>query len=200
MDRTHPALAAFLVQIERAVAPLPVAVGPWADAAEVRVHDKGADLLRAGDVAGHLYFVHKGLLRYYFVDPDSGDERTGQFFDEGSVYTDVASFIARVPATQSVQALERSEILRLPRSAIYAAYDADRAFERFGRLMLEEALVGSQRRATNLLTLTPEERYRWFVAARPEVARRVPQYLIASYLGVTPEALSRIRGRAARKA
>ena len=65
--------------------------------------------------------------------------------------------------------------------------------------MVEAALVGSQRRSTSLLTLAPDERYRTFVNARPEVARRVPQYLIASYLGITPESLSRIRGRLVKK-
>ena len=80
-----------------------------------------------------------------------------------------------------------------------AAYDADHAVERFGRIMVEGALMGSQRRTAGLLSLSPDERYRRFVATRPEVARRVPQYLIASYLGITPEALSRIRGRLARR-
>ena len=78
-----------------------------------------------------------------------------------------------------------------------AGYGADHAIERFGRLMLEEALIGSQRRASRLLTLQPEDRYRRFVETRPEVVRRVPQYLIASYLGLTPESLSRIRRRIA---
>ncbi len=199
MDEAHPTFAAFLDRVARAVAPLAPQAGPLAAASEARTYAKGADLLRAGDVAEHLYFVHRGLLRYYFVDPESGDERTGQFFDEGQVYTDAASFIAGIPATQSVQALERTEVLRIPRTAIYAAYHADPAMERFGRLMLEEALVGAQRRAANLLRLTADERYRAFEQTRPEVARRVPQYLIASYLGITPEALSRIRGRVARR-
>ncbi len=100
---------------------------------------------------------------------------------------------------QAVQAIGAARVLRLPREALLAAYGADHAVERFGRLMIEEALVGSQRRSANLLTLTPDERYRRFVETRPEVARRVPQYLIASYLGITPEALSRIRGRIARQ-
>jgi CRP-like cAMP-binding protein len=150
-------------------------------------------------VAGHLFFVARGLLRYYYLDPESGQERTGQFFDEGRVFTDAASFLGRQPATQSIEALEPSEVLGLPRAAVYAAYERDHAVERFGRVMVEEALVGSQRRAANLLTLSPEERYRAFVQGRPEVARRVPQYLVASYLGITPEALSRIRGRLARR-
>jgi CRP-like cAMP-binding protein len=160
--------------------------------------EKGEHILRAGSVADEVFFVHQGLLRYYFNDPaDGGQERTGQFFDQGLVATDAESYLLRIPATQNFEALEKSSIIALPRLVLNAGYDQDHAIERFGRLMVEEALIGSQRRATRLLILQPEERYRTFIESRPEVARRVPQYLIASYLGLTPESLSRIRRRIA---
>ncbi|MEO0637395.1 MAG: Crp/Fnr family transcriptional regulator [Pseudomonadota bacterium] len=160
---------------------------------------KGDHLLRAGDVADEVFFVHRGLLRYYFNDPaDDGNERTGQFFDDGIVVTDAESFLTGTAADQNFEALEPTSVVILPRSLLYASYSRDHALERFGRLMLEEALVGSQRRASRLLTLQPEQRYKTFVQSRPEVAKRVPQYLIASYLGLTPESLSRIRRRIAK--
>jgi len=195
------ALAAFSSRLQAAVSPLV----PGADAmarlhrgARHRVLAKGEHILRAGNVADEVFFVHQGLLRYYFNDPnDDGQERTGQFFDEGIVVTDAESFLARLPATQNFEALEKCSIVVLPRTVLTTGYDEDHAIERFGRLMLQEALIGSQRRASRLLTLQPEDRYRRFVETRPEVARRVPQYLIASYLGLTPESLSRIRKRIA---
>jgi CRP-like cAMP-binding protein len=202
MPLTEPAFEAFLGTVARAVAPLrpdPAAMAALAAASEMAAFRKGDHLLREGDVAQHLLFVSRGLLRYYFLDDVTGEERTGQFFDEGQVFTDAASFLSETPATQFIEALEPGEVLRIPRAALYAGYAADHAMERFGRLMLENALVGAQRRAANLLRLSPDERYRTFVATRPEVARRVPQYLIASYLGITPEGLSRIRGRLARQ-
>ncbi|MEO0387609.1 MAG: Crp/Fnr family transcriptional regulator [Pseudomonadota bacterium] len=195
------ALAALSHRLKTAVAPLvpdQTALAALHSGARHRVLEKGEHILRAGVIAEEVFFVHRGLLRYYFNDPGAnGQERTGQFFDAGIVVTDAESFLARRPAEQNFEALEKSSIVALPRATLNAGYDADHAIERFGRLMLEEALVGSQRRAGRLLTLQPEERYRRFVETRPEVARRVPQYLIASYLGLTPESLSRIRRRIA---
>lgn len=202
MRFTDPAFAAFSRLIVSSVAPLAPSeqtLNRVANACELQSLAKSEHLLRVGDIAGHIYFVSEGLLRYYFLDAGTGEERTGQFFDENQVFTDASSFLSQTPASQSVQALEPSEVICLPRASLYAAYAADHAMERFGRLMVEAALVGSQRRSTNLLTLAPDERYRAFVRTRPEVARRVPQYLIASYLGITPEGLSRIRGRLAKK-
>lgn len=198
----NPAFQTFARSLVAAVAPLvpaPDALAALAGAGVVRRLGKGDHLLRVGEVAGEVFFVSTGLLRYYYLDPETGTERTGQFFDEGRVMTDAESYLTQTPARQSIEALEASEVLCLPRGALLRAYAADHAIERYGRLMVEEALTGSQRRAARLLTLGPEELYRAFVAARPEVARRVPQYLIASYLGITPEGLSRIRGRVARR-
>ncbi|MEM9715333.1 MAG: Crp/Fnr family transcriptional regulator [Pseudomonadota bacterium] len=197
------ALQAFMARVERAVAPLVPSDATKAHLFSGVVHRKiakGQHLLRAGAVANEVFFVHQGLLRYYFHDPaDDGAEKTGQFFDEGIVVTDAESFLTRAVAVQNFEALEPSSIVVLPRTILYESYETDHAMERFGRLMLEEALVGSQRRASRLLTLQPEQRYQTFVQSRPEVARRVPQYLIASYLGLTPESLSRIRRRIAKK-
>lgn len=187
--------------IARTAAPLmlhPGTLDTLARAATLRSLAKGEALLRAGEVADHIWHVQTGILRFCQIDPATGDETTGQFFDEGRIFTETTSFFTRDPATQSVAAVLPSSVLCLPRTALLIAYDQDHALERFSRLMLEEALTGSQRRSNRLLTLSPDERYRTFLQTRPEVARRVPQYLLASYLGITPEALSRIRGRLVR--
>lgn len=159
----------------------------------VRKVDEGEHLFRQSDTAQALYFVGAGLLRYYYLA--DGVEHTGQFFDEGMFVADVAALTTGAPGLQNIDALEASEVMVIPRGALFAAYDADQAFERFGRRIMEEVVAGSQRRSASLLMLSPEERYERFLAVRPNVARRVPQYTIASYLGITPEALSRIRRR-----
>ena len=202
MQPDHPAFRAFAATVTRAAHPLrptEAVLARLAGASELRKVGRNDHLLRVGEEARHVLFIMRGLLRYYHLDPDTGVERTGQFFDEGRALTDAESYFGRTPSRQSIQALEESEVLALPRETVLAAYVADHAMERYGRLMVEEALTGSQLRASRLLTLTPDYRYAALVQTRPEVARRVPQYMIASYLGITPEALSRIRGRRARR-
>lgn len=198
MEITHPAFAAFLTSFTRNVAPLLPdrdVMARVARMSELRSVAKLAHVVRVGEPFGHLLFVHEGLIRYYHLDEVTGDERTGQFFEEGAVYTDVASFLGGKPSSQFVQALSPCNILMIPRAEVHSALNTDHAMERFGRLMMEQAVIGAQLRTAGLMNKNLEERYRLFIAARPSVARRVPQYLIANFLGVTPEALARVRRR-----
>lgn len=155
--------------------------------------DKGRHLARAGDPAEGLWFIRSGLVRYYFLA--DGVEHTGQFFDEGMFFADVSALTTGQPGLQNIDALADTEALLIPRAALFAAYDADHALERFGRRLIEAAMAGVQRRNAALLQLSPEARYERLLSIRPEVVRRMPQYVVASYLGITPETLSRIRRR-----
>lgn len=199
-ERDSPA-GRFLELLRRQAHPVEPderALGRLAAATRVIKVAKGCTVLRAGDVAEHLFHIDQGLLRYFYLDEATGDERTGQFFDEGGTVTDAASFLTGAVATQTIEAVEDSVLLLVPRAALLRAYDEDHATERFGRKMVEAGFLGSQRRAANLLNMSPDDRYRHYVQTRPEIVRRVPQYLLASFLGITPESLSRIRGRLAR--
>ena len=133
-------------------------------------------LLREGNVCRAAAYIETGALRYFYTV--QGEERTGQFFFEGEWYADYDSFLDQSPSAQSIQALEPTPV-----------------FESFGRLMAEQAYRGSKSRSAALLSQSPAERYAQLVRARPGVVQRVSQRLIASYLGVKPESLSRIRGR-----
>lgn len=191
------ALRAELASRAAPLVPTPHAVERLLARCRVRRLAKGDAALEAGTVAGAVLFVGPGLLRMVTADTD-GTVRTSQFFDAGQTITDPVSFLTDRPSDQRIEAVESTVLLAIPKAPLMAAYEEDHAIERFGRLLVEEALIGTQLRASRLLNLSVEERYETFLRTRPEVARRLPQYLIASYLGVTPEALSRIRGRIAR--
>ncbi len=150
-------------------------------------------LLREGDVCRFAAFVRTGCLRYFYSV--EGAEHTGQFFFENSWYTDYASFLTGEPTRQSIQALEPTELFLLHRDDLEALYRTHPTFERFGRVMAERAFLGVRHRTEFLTNLSAEERYRQLLRERPKVLERVPQHYIASYLGVKPESLSRIRKR-----
>jgi CRP-like cAMP-binding protein len=148
---------------------------------------------REGQVCTQVAFINSGCLRYYYVV--DGEEHTGQFFFENSFYTDYESFLAQKPSAQNIEALEKTNLLLLARKDLYTLYDQNPKFERFGRLMAENAYLGLRHRNTQLLNLSPEERYLELLRERPKVIQRIPQHYIASYLGIQAPSLSRIRKR-----
>jgi CRP-like cAMP-binding protein len=151
--------------------------------------------LRAGEVCTHIAFINRGCLRYYYLK--DGNEFNGQFFFEGAWVGEYQSFLTGQPSTQYIDALEDTELFVMPRTDLQTLYNEQPVFERFGRLVAENVVIGSQRRTASLLFDSPEERYLKLIAERPKVVERIPLHHIASYLGIQPESLSRIRKRLA---
>ncbi len=156
---------------------------------------KREPLLRAGEVCNQIAFVNQGCLRYYYLK--DGNEFNGQFFFEGAWVGDYQSFLTGQPSIQYIDALEDANLLVISRADLQRLYTEQPRFERFGRLLAENVVVGSQRRTASLLFDTPEERYLKLITERPKVVERIPLHHIASYLGIKPESLSRIRKRLA---
>ncbi|AEI51662.1 Crp/Fnr family transcriptional regulator [Runella slithyformis] len=150
-------------------------------------------VFREGQVCTSVVFIRKGCLRYFYLT--DGEEQTGQFFFENAWYTDYESFLSEKPTQQFIQALEPTEVFLLPKTALYQLYENNPKFERFGRVMAENAYLGSRKNNVSYLTLSPEERYLKLVEERPKLIERVSLKYIASYLGIQPESLSRIRKR-----
>lgn len=153
--------------------------------------DKRETWIREGDMFTDIAFVVKGCFRTYFIKNDI--ERTSQFFFENSWYTDYESWITRQPTMVSIEALEPTELMLIPFRELERLYEQNPKFERVGRLMAENTLIRIRNRNISLLNDSPEERYLKLIKERPKVIERVPQHLIASYLGIEPETLSRIR-------
>jgi CRP-like cAMP-binding protein len=152
-------------------------------------------LLRSGQNCRNIYFINKGCIRYfYLVD---GEEKTAQFFFENAWYTDYESFLTGDPSENFVDALEDTELLCLEKSNLEKLYSSIPKFERFGRIVAENAYLGIRYRTKTLTNLTAEERYLKLIKERPKVFDRVPQYYIASYLNIKPQSLSRIRKKIA---
>lgn len=158
-----------------------------------RALEKDELFLREGEVCNHCIFIDSGCLRYYLtVD---GEEKTGQFFFEGGWYVDLESFLTGQPSEQNIQALEPSQCFLMHKKALYELYAQRQIFERLGRLLAEHGFLGIRRKNQMLTNLSPEERYIDLMNTRPKVIERVPLMYIASYLGIQPESLSRIRRR-----
>jgi CRP-like cAMP-binding protein len=149
-------------------------------------------LLREGEVCRNEYFVNKGCVRAYVVDA-KGTEHVLQFAIEDWWIGDMHSFIAQAPSRMVIDALEDSELVFMDKPAWDALLERVPKFERFFRMLLQGAFITLQNRVTSALSATAEERYVEFLERYPQFEQRVPQHQVASYLGITPESLSRIR-------
>ncbi|GAB3918095.1 Crp/Fnr family transcriptional regulator [Larkinella terrae] len=149
-------------------------------------------LVQAGDVCKFDSFVVKGCLRTYFVD-DRGSEHVVQFAVENWWTGDLYSFLTQSSAAYNTDALEDSELLQIDQASLDELYRRVPKFERFFRIISQRAFVSAEKRVIATISQTAEERYLNFIERYPGLDQRVPQHLIASYLGFTPEFLSRIR-------
>jgi CRP-like cAMP-binding protein len=154
---------------------------------------QGEHFLEAGTTCRYVGFIDTGLVRYYTHHDD--EEKTYYFSKEGAFICDYQSFLSQQPSTRSIQALEPSVVYRISHSNLGQLYRELEHGERFGRLVIERVFIDAIRQVTSMYNDTPETRYREFLDLHPDIGQRVPQYFIASYIGVKAPSLSRIRKR-----
>jgi CRP-like cAMP-binding protein len=156
-------------------------------------------LLQEGDVCRYTAFVEKGMLRTFTVD-EKGNEPILQFSMEGWWIADLYSFLTEECSIYNIEALEECELLLITKENWEILLAKVPAFERYFRLLIQNNLIATQRRLMSSLSESAEEKYTKLINNFPGCIQRVPQHMIASYLGITPETLSRIRAQmAARK-
>jgi CRP-like cAMP-binding protein len=155
-------------------------------------------LLQEGDVCKFIAFVEKGTLRSYSVD-EKGNEHIIQFALEGWTISDLYSFMTGEPATYNIDALEDSELVLISKSAQEEILKRCPKYETYTRLQLTGAYLAMQKRLTSIISLPLEERYNSFITLYPNIVQRVPQHMIASYMGLKPETLSRLRRKMSAK-
>lgn len=153
---------------------------------------KGTFLLNEGEVCHHAFFVEKGLLRSFSID-ESGKEHVIQFAPENWIISDRSSMYFNNPSDFFIEAIEETRVVMIGVDFTDTASEMGPSFRKYNEKILHNHILHLQKRVNLLLGATAEKRYLDFIQLYPDLMLRVPQWMIASYLGVTPESLSRVR-------
>jgi CRP/FNR family transcriptional regulator, anaerobic regulatory protein len=154
---------------------------------------KGEFLVSEGQVVNNVSFVNKGSFRVYKTL--DGQDLTKHFFFAYEYATEYISFLTRKPSDLSVKATEDAELIELHYDKVQVLYEQYPVWQKYGRLLAEHLFIQVAERSHRLLYHSPEENYLKLMEDRPDIIERIPQQYIASYLGIQPESLSRIRKR-----
>lgn len=149
-------------------------------------------LIEQGEICTCNFFVIKGLLYSYNIN-HKGDKNITQFALENWWITNLESFINNTPSANSIEAIEETTVLYITKNQLEGLYQVVPKLERVFRIIAEKTLIALQRKDEVYMKQNSKERYSFLVSQHPKFAQRVPQYMIASYLDITPEYLSEIR-------
>ena len=160
---------------------------------EVKKYSKKEFILKEGEICDKILFINSGCARDFFNI--EGEEKIVEFFFENSWFTDYGSFLTGQPTVENLQAIEPCEVVFFSKTSLYNLYITNPVFERVGRVMAENAFMNLMKISSMRTNHDPQERYLNLMKSRPELFERVPQHYVASYLGLQPQSLSRIRKR-----
>jgi len=155
---------------------------------------KGQFVVQNGEICKYENFVLSGCLRSFYIDND-GLEHVIMFAVENWWTADLGSFITQKPSDLNVQCLENSEIIQIHYNDLQKLYFEIPKLERFFRIIIQKAFVAAQKRIVSNFSMDATDRYIQFREQYHDIEQRVPQYMIASYLGITKEFLSKIRNK-----
>ncbi len=154
---------------------------------------KNEFIVNEDEVCQDAAFIKTGLFRlFYRLD---GTEKNMLFFQENQFLADYYSFLTRTPSKRPIQAIEDSVVYRISYNDFQRLFDLSRKWERLGRILAERAYIFSVQRANRIIHDDPDTRFITFLKEYPALINRVPQYMIASYLNMTPETYSRVKKR-----
>ena len=145
-----------------------------------------------GRIPNEIYFIYKGLIRVLITDND-GNEHTIHFALENQFIADYSKFIQQKPAVYTLQSLENTQVIVIPRKAIEWGYEHLNEGQKLGRLIAESYFIYQDSRIENIYSKSPKQRFDCIEEVFPNIQNRVPQHMIASYLGITPVHLSRLK-------
>jgi len=155
-------------------------------------------ILQEGDVCKYFTFVISGCFKMYGVDKN-GTDHIIQFASENEWIAEIGSFYSNKPSRLYIEAMEPSMVLQIERLNLFHLYSNFPKFDRNFRVIMENKVIDLENRILQNISSTAEERYQSFLEQYPQLANRIPNTQIASYLGITPEFLSKIRNNIAKK-
>jgi CRP-like cAMP-binding protein len=159
-----------------------------------RKYKKGQYLLQQEDICNYNTYILSGCTKTYHLDQE-GNEHIIHFCVEDWWSADLGSFVSQEPADYNIQCIEDTEVLQFSYANQEELFREIPKLERLFRKMIERALVAAQKRIIRNFSMTAKERYQYFKSQYPSIEQRIPQYMIASYLGITKEFLSKIKSQ-----
>jgi len=151
-------------------------------------------LLTEGQTAKKIFFIKEGFARAYYYTKE-GKECTSWFMGQGDIMISIYSFLTQQPAAESIEILEHSVIQSMSWTDLQAIYADFKEFNYIGRIVTEKYYIQSEERSILLRTLSARERYELLLKSHPGILKKASMGQVASYLGISPETLSRVRGK-----
>jgi CRP/FNR family transcriptional regulator, anaerobic regulatory protein len=153
---------------------------------------KDTILVGFADYSHHAYFINSGYLRYY-KNLESDEEQTIHLFSTGTFATAFCSFALHTKSEEILHSITDADVLCISKSDLEKLYELDMKWQKFGRLLMESFLLEKEQRIIDQISLNAQQRYVKLIETNPELVQNVPIQFLASFIGIQPESLSRIR-------
>lgn len=173
-------------------------IAALADVVLYKTLNKGESLLRMGEICDYVGRVEEGVLRMFYID-STGKDSSFSFFISHDIFTHYEGLLTGKASTMEIEALVDTRVLLIRKRDLFNLYESSFYWQKIGRLMSDAIFLEAKERIDFLLFQNPEQRYKQMLIQQPLVVEQVKQKYIASYIGIQPQSLSRIKKRLEKK-